>query len=156
VLAVWLLPRARAVASPDTLVMAASVIWAAGTVIVAVSATTVAAVIGTLMTGAATMAAMNVTYSMFMLMLPMWIRGRASSVVMLVVWVGLSAGSFGWGALADGIGLPATFLVAAGLHLVVTGAATALFPLGHVDPIVEPDPSEPHEPGLDDSTGSPA
>lgn len=137
VLAVWLLPRVRAVASPDALVMGASVVWAIGTVIVAASATITAAVVGTLLTGAATMAAMNVTYSMFMLMLPMWIRGRASSVVMLVVWVGLSVGSFAWGALADGIGLATTFLVAAVLHLAVTGVATALFPLGHVDPIVD-------------------
>jgi MFS family permease len=83
------------------------------------------------------MAALNIMFSMFMLMLPSWIRGRASSVSMLMVWLGSSLGALGWGTLASHLGLRTTFLVAAAAHLTLVAAATAWFPLGDPQPTPE-------------------
>jgi MFS family permease len=124
VLAVALLPRLRVIARPDALVMGAGVLWSVGTALVALVNTLPVAVVGVLFTGMAAMAATNITYSMFMLLMPVWIRGRASSVVMLMVWLGASIGGIAWGALANGLGIPQALLIAAVLHLVITAAVT--------------------------------
>jgi hypothetical protein len=80
------------------------------------------------------MGAMNITYSLFMLLLPAWIRGRASSVVMLMVWLGASIGGIGWGALANGLGVSLALLVAGGVHLGITAIATIWFRLEDDEP----------------------
>ena len=82
--------------------------------------------LGVLLTGTAAMATMNITYSMFMLLLPVWIRGRASSVVMLMVWLGASIGGIGWGALADAFGIAEALLMAAALHVAITAVLTVV------------------------------
>ena len=124
VLAVALLPRLRLIARPDALVMGAAVLWSIGTALVALVNTLPVAVVGVLFTGMAAMAATNITYSMFMLLMPVWIRGRASSVVMLMVWLGASIGGIAWGAIANGLGIPQALLIAAALHLVITAWVT--------------------------------
>jgi hypothetical protein len=83
------------------------------------------------------MAALNIMFSMFMLMLPSWIRGRASSVSMLMVWLGSSLGALGWGALASRFGLRTTFALAAAAQLAIVGTASVWFRLG--DPQAAPD-----------------
>jgi len=77
-------------------------------------------VVGVMFTGVGQMAAINIVYSLFMLQLPTWIRGRASSVVMLSVWLGTSIGAVVWGALADARGISTALRAAAALHLVLT------------------------------------
>lgn len=129
VLAVWLLPRVRHLAGPNALVFGAALVWAAGTTTVALTGSLPLAVLGVLLTGIGAMAAMNITYSLFMLLLPVWIRGRASSVVMLMVWLGASIGGIGWGALAAAIGVTAALLAAAATHLTITSIVTVAFPL---------------------------
>ena len=78
---------------------------------------------GVVLAGVAAMGALNIMFSMFMLMLPRWIRGRASSVSMLMVWLGSSLGALGWGALASHLGLRTTFLVAAAAQVAIVGVA---------------------------------
>lgn len=129
VVAVWVLPRLRPYAGPDTLVMGAAVAWTGGAAVLAWTTWLPLAVIGVLVAGAAAMAAMNITYSMFMLLLPGWIRGRASSVVMLMVWLGASIGGIGWGALANGVGVSAALLAAGAAHMAITAVATVWFRL---------------------------
>ena len=122
VVAVWLLPRLKARLGSDALVIGAAVVWAVGATSMAFSKNLALAVFGVLCTGIGQMAAINVVYSIFMLLLPTWIRGRASSVVMLSVWLGASIGAVAWGAVADTAGLKTALLVAASLHLATTVA----------------------------------
>ncbi len=129
IVAVWILPRLKPLVGVDTLVFAAAVVWAIGTALLASTSLMWVAVGGLVLAGAAAMITMNVVYSMFMLILPSWVRGRASSVVMLVVWLGASAGAFGWGALASSIGVPAALIAAAATQVVVTAMATMLLRL---------------------------
>jgi hypothetical protein len=77
---------------------------------------------------------MNITFSLFMLLLPAWIRGRASSVVMLMVWLGASIGGIGWGAAANAIGIGEALLAAAAAHLLIAGAITRWMPLAPEHP----------------------
>lgn len=134
VAAVWVLPRLRPYAGVDALVMGAAVVWAAGIAMVAATDWLPLAVVGVLLAGAAAMGAMNITYSMFMLLLPAWIRGRASSVVMLMVWLGASVGGIAWGALANGFGVAEALLIAGAVHLCITLVATIWFRLETDEP----------------------
>ena len=129
VAAVWLLPGLRAHVGPDALVMGAALAWTGGAAVLAWTTWLPLAVVGVLVAGAAAMAAMNITYSMFMLLLPAWIRGRASSVVMLMVWLGASIGGIGWGALANSAGVSTALLTAGAAHAGITAVATIWFRL---------------------------
>lgn len=129
VMAVWLMPPLKLRFAPDALIFGASALWSLGTVMVAVTGWIPLALVGVLFTGIGAMAAMNTIYSMFMMMLPTWIRGRASSVVMLTVWVGMSLGAVLWGAAANAIGIRDALLLAAAFHLAVTAVVTTMFRL---------------------------
>jgi MFS family permease len=137
ILAVWLLPHVRSRASADAIVLGAAIAWASGTGLIAMSTSLPLTLLGVALAGVAAMAALNIMFSMFMLMLPSWIRGRASSVSMLMVWLGSSLGALGWGTLASHLGLRTTFIVAAAAHLALVAAATAWFPLGDPQPTPE-------------------
>lgn len=132
VVAVWALPRLKAAYPPDVLVMGGATVWAIGAALMAASTGLPLAVLGVLFTGVGQMAAINIVYSLFMLQLPTWIRGRASSVVMLSVWLGTSIGAVAWGAIADAKGIPTALVAAAVLHLVVTAAVTTRLRIHHV------------------------
>jgi hypothetical protein len=68
-------------------------------------------------------------------LLPSWVRGRASSVAMLTVWLGASAGAVGWGALASRSSARNALLVAAAAHVIVTLLATVALPIGRQDDV---------------------
>jgi MFS family permease len=106
-------------------------------VLIAATANLAVTTIGVALAGVAAMAALNVMFSMFMLMLPSWIRGRASSVSMLMVWLGSSLGALAWGALASRVGLRTTFILAAVAQLAIVGAASAWFRLGDPSPVAD-------------------
>jgi len=129
VMAVWLLPPLKLRFGPDALIFGAAMLWSAGAVAVAVTGWVPLALLGVLCTGIGSMAAMNIIYSMFMTMLPAWIRGRASSVVMLTVWVGMSCGAVMWGAIANAVEARGALLLAAAFHLSVTALVTTRFQL---------------------------
>jgi len=132
VVAVWLVPRARAHTGPNGLVVAAAITWSIGITLLAATTSFPVAVVGVLLAGIGSMVQMNIVYSMFMLLLPAWIRGRASSVVMLTVWLAQSVGTVAWGAIADATGVATALFAAAAFHVVATIAATGWFRL--VDP----------------------
>jgi MFS family permease len=134
VAAVWVLPRLRPHLGPDALVLGAAAVWGLGVTLAALTTWLPLAVVGVLLTGAAAMGAMNITYSLFMLLLPAWIRGRASSVVMLMVWLGASVGGVAWGAVANELGVPTALLTAAGVHLGITAVASVWFRLEPDEP----------------------
>ena len=129
VVAVWALPPLKLRFGSDALVFGAAALWCVGAVAVALTSWVPLATVGVLCTGVGTMAAMNIVYSMFMLMLPNWIRGRASSVVMLTVWLGTSIGTVLWGAVADAAGIRNALLCAAALHLAATAVVCTRFTL---------------------------
>ena len=122
IVAVWALPRMKATMTSDHLVVTAAGVWVIGAVAMALADGLPLAAFGVLCTGIGQMAAINVMYSLFMLQLPSWIRGRASSVVMLSVWTGMSIGAVVWGAVADGRGFTTTLVVAAVVHLLASSA----------------------------------
>ena len=135
VAAVWLLPRLNQRVSPDAVACIAAVAWAAGTGVFATSTALPAALGGLALTGAGAMATMNVLFSMYTVLLPSWVRGRASSVAMLTVWLGASAGAVGWGALASRSSARNALLVAAAAHVIVTLLATVALPIGRQDDV---------------------
>jgi MFS family permease len=120
VVAVWLLPRLKAFMSSDMLVVSAATVWAVGATAMALTHHLPVAAVGVLCTGIGQMSAINIIYSLFMLQLPSWIRGRASSVVMLSVWTGMSIGAVVWGAVAGSRTLGTALLTAAVLHLIAS------------------------------------
>jgi MFS family permease len=130
VAAVWLLPRFRRVASSDAVVGAAAVLWALGAALLVATRSMPLGLVGLALAGAGSMVTMNVVFSMYTVLLPSWVRGRASSVAMLVVWLGASLGAVGWGALSSSVGVRTAMLVAAAAHLAVTAMATFALRLG--------------------------
>jgi len=122
----------------DHLVVTAAGVWVIGAVAMALADGLPLAAFGVLCTGIGQMAAINVMYSLFMLQLPSWIRGRASSVVMLSVWTGMSIGAVVWGAVADGRGFTTTLVVAAVVHLLASSALAHRLRL-HAPPTADAD-----------------
>ena len=91
VTAVWWLPRFRRVAPPDMVAGTAAVVWALGAVGLVATRSLLVALVGLVLAGAGSMATMNVVFSMYTVLLPSWVRGRASSVVMISPGLALSA-----------------------------------------------------------------
>lgn len=130
VAAVWSLPLLSRLASPDVLAAVAAVVWASGVVALVATRMLLLALVGLMLTGAGSMVAMNIVFSMYTVLLPSWVRGRASSVAMLVIWLGASVGAVGWGALASTVGVRSAMVVAAAVHVAVTALASKFLPLG--------------------------
>lgn len=129
VLAIWSLPHLRRRWGADAVVVLAASCWAAGAALFATTTVFGVAVLGLAMGGAGSMATLNVVFTTYTALLPPWVRGRASSMVMLVVWLGTSVGAVGWGAVASATS-PSTSLVTASItHVVVTLVATRWLPV---------------------------
>ena len=119
VLAVWLLPILRTKLHAELLAVLASFVWAAAAVGFAQSTTLLTAVPALLMCGATLMVLMNVLFSTFIAQLPDHLRGRGSSIGMLMAWLGTSVGAFAWGFTASStsvrVALIASAMVTAGI-----------------------------------------
>lgn len=137
VAAIWLLPRARRIAGPDAIVAGAGLTWAIGAGLMATTHSVAPALVGLVLAGTGQMLTMTTVYSLFMVELPSWVRGRASSVVMLVVWLGASAGAFAWGALAGRVGIGAALGVSAIAQLSVTAGSFVALRLDRGDTFAE-------------------
>lgn len=94
VAAVWVLPRVRGAMSTEMVVLCAAAVWSCGTAIFANTAVMWVAVGAMLICGLGTMAMLTTMFSTFMVQLPDWVRGRGSSLAMLMVWLGASVGAF--------------------------------------------------------------
>ena len=122
VLAVWLLPILRKKLNAELLAVVASTGWAAATVWFAQSTSLLTAVPALLLCGATLMVLMNVLFSTFISQLPDHLRGRGSSIGMLMAWLGTSVGAFAWGFTASStsvrVALIASAAVTAGIGVV--------------------------------------
>lgn len=130
VLSIWALPRVRNRCSDDNAVVLAGGCWALGVALLAPTHSLAVALVALVAAGAGQMATMNIVYSLYVATLPDHVRGRASSVVMLTVWLGASAGAIFWGWLASSTSLPATLFAAAVTQVGVTLGARVLLHLG--------------------------
>ena len=130
VAAVWLQPRIKAALRADTSVLVAAALWAAGAAALGWTTHLGVAVVALLMAGTGAMLTSNTLWSLFLMLSPAWVRGRASSISMLSVWLGASVGAVTWGAIASRTSVGSTLVAAAAVHLVVTGLSTAVLRIG--------------------------
>ena len=127
VLAVWLLPSVRERIGIEMLMFGSSITWAGGVVMLALSQHIVPAIVALLIVGLATMALMNTIFSIFIVQLPDWVRGRGSSLAMLVVWFGASVGATAWGYVATKLGVNDALLMAAATTAGIAVVNSVLF-----------------------------
>lgn len=122
VLAVWGLPALRRRLSIETVALWSALVWSGGTVIFANTNSLSVAVAALLVCGACGMGMLYVLFASFTLQLPNSLRGRGSSLAMLMVWLGASGGAVGWGLASASYGVSAALTAAAAVN-----AAVALF-----------------------------
>ena len=123
VVAVWVLPRIRAVQRPERAVLLAALVWSCGAALLAIGTQMCVAIVAVLLAGAGMMGVMNVLFATYTVQLQPWVRGRGSAIAMLMVWLGASAGAAGWGAAASAFGVRTAVLAAAVTNIVVAVAA---------------------------------
>ena len=75
------------------------------------------------------MGALSTLFTNYTVQLPNWVRGRASAIAMLMVWLGVSTGAIAWGAIASAVGLQSVLLIAAACNVVVAVVASRLLPV---------------------------
>jgi len=129
VVAVWGLSRIRSASFPARAVVASAVTWSVGTALFAISTRVWMGVPALFLSGAGAMGALSTLFSNYTLRLPNWVRGRASALAMLMVWLGVSTGAFAWGAIASKVGLQSVLLIAALCNIVVAVVASRLLPI---------------------------
>jgi MFS family permease len=129
VAAVWVLPRVRGAMSTEMVVLCAAAVWSCGTAVFANTSVIWVAVAAMLICGMGTMAMLNTMFSTFMVQLPDWVRGRGSSLAMLMVWLGASIGAFGWGLGASTFGVSTALTAAAIFNMTVALLNRLVLPL---------------------------
>ncbi len=117
--AVWVLPRIRPKFGIETITLVAATIWSLSVVVLSATSTMLVAILALFMCGVCTMAMLNTLFSTFMVQLPNALRGRGSSLAMLMVWLGIALGTFVWGAVTSSIGVSQVLVVAAITNVIV-------------------------------------
>ena len=130
VLAVWLLPILREKLHAELLAEVACTVWAAATVGFAQSSTLLTAVPALLLCGATLMVLMNVLFSTFIAQLPDHLRGRGSSIGMLMAWLGTSVGAFAWGFTASSTSVRVALITSAAVTAGIGVLNRVALPLG--------------------------
>ncbi|KLK89501.1 MFS transporter [Microvirga vignae] len=123
-----LLPGARARLGQDRLVLAASLVTAGSTALLALTNSEIVAIIATFVLGIAWIAMLTTLNSTMQAILPNWIRGRGLAIYLTAFNGAMAAGSLGWGFLAQEIGTDTTLLFA-GVSLAVIAALAHRAPL---------------------------
>jgi MFS family permease len=113
VVAVWLLPAFRTRVSHEMITFAATCMWSIATVGFALTQSLLPAVPMLLLCGAALMVLVNVLFTEFISDLPQHLRGRGSSIGMLMVWLGTSVGAFAWGLTASSTSVRVALIISA-------------------------------------------
>jgi MFS family permease len=108
------MPKLRAYLSADGLLLAAAGVTAAVMAFLAFAPPSWAAVAALLALGAAWISALTTLNGVAQSILPNWVRGRSLAVYLTVFNGAMTAGSLGWGAVAELIGVPSTLLAGAG------------------------------------------
>ena len=119
VVAVWGLPRIRAKLPLEVIVLLSAALWSGGTALLAATSNMWVAILTLLVCGASTMAMLNTLFSTFTIQLPNLLRGRGTSLAMLMVWLGVAIGTFAWGAAASTFGVSNALLIAAVVNIFV-------------------------------------
>ena len=115
---VWVLPRIRAKYGIESITMFSAGIWSASTAVLASTTSMFVAFFALLVCGACTMAMLNTIFSAFMVQLPNELRGRGSSLAMLMVWLGIAIGTFVWGATTSIVGVGDALVTSALVNIV--------------------------------------
>lgn len=103
VFAVWLLPWLKNLMNSEVMLLIASATWSVSVFGFALASGMTLAVVALLMSGAALMVMINTLFSTFIAELPEQVRGRGSSIGMLMAWLGTSLGAFVWGLCATSL-----------------------------------------------------
>ena len=129
-----IMPRLRDHFSADGLLLGAALMAAAVMAFLSIAPPQWAAVVALLVLGAAWITALTTFNGVAQAILPNWVRGRSLAVYLTVFNGASTAGSLGWGAVAQGLGVPTTLLIgAAGLVVVGLIAHRIKLPRGDAD-----------------------
>lgn len=113
-----MLPRLRARLDADGLLLLSAVATAAVTATLTLAPPQWLAVLVLLLLGAAWIVALTTLNGVAQAILPNWVRGRALAVYLTVFNGAMTAGSLGWGAVAETAGIRGTLLIGAAALLV--------------------------------------
>ena len=130
VLAVWLLPLLRKSMTSESMLLVASFVWAGVIVIFALASDMVVAVPALLLSGAALMVMINTLFATFIAQLPDHLRGRGSSIGMLMAWLGTSVGAFAWGFTASSTSVRVALIASAAVTAGIGVLNRVALPLG--------------------------
>ena len=134
ILGALLLPRLRGWLDADGLMLGAALVTAAVMALLALAPPRTLALGLLPLLGMAWIVALTTLNGTAQAILPNWVRGRALAVYLTVFNGAMALGSLGWGALAEGLGVPLTLLAAAlGLVLVAFGLHRVKLPAGEGD-----------------------
>lgn len=126
--------RIRARLGQDRLVLGASLITAAATILLALTDWEVLGIVAAFVLGTAWISMLTTLNSTAQGILPNWVRGRGLAIYLTVFNGAMAAGSLGWGFVAQALGTDAALLVAgAGLAVVAGVAYRAILPSGEGD-----------------------
>jgi MFS family permease len=128
------LPRLRARFDSDHLLLLAAIVTALVMATLSFAPPKWLALPALLLLGAAWITALTTFSGIAQAVLPNWVRGRGLAVYLMVFNGAMAAGSLGWGAVAEGLGVPGALLVsAAGLVGVALLLNRVKLPTGEAD-----------------------
>lgn len=134
ILGAVLLPRLRARLDADGLMLVAAIVTAASMAALSSAPPTWLALGVLLVLGAAWIIALTTLNSTAQAILPNWVRGRALAVYLTVFNGAMTLGSLGWGAVAEGLGVPGALLASSvGLLSVAILLHRIKLPVGEAD-----------------------
>lgn len=124
--------------SANTILVAATAIYALGLSVVAVVPVTAVVLVALLLVGAGWVAATSTFTSTVQLALPRWVSGRGLAAFMLVVQGSQAVGALVWGVVANRVGATTAVAIAAAMlaATVVAFVPWGLYSMTNVDPVV--------------------
>jgi MFS family permease len=144
-------PRLRARLGTNTLLAVATVVYAAGMLVVAFVGSLAVIVPALVAVGLSWVAVQSTLSATAQMLLPDWTRARALAYAQLVFMGGQALGAVLWGVVAQAFGLDAAFAVPGAALIIGTAVAMRALPVATTDLDVRsvrhlPDPTVQHEP----------
>ena len=130
------LGRVRERLSTNGVLSAAGIVYAAASASIVLVPSFPAALATLVFAGLAWMAVTSTLAAELQLFLPAWVRARGLAIYTVTFTGSMTVGALIWGLVADGLGLLATFLIAAPAVLAsaVAGVVWRVPEIGHLDP----------------------
>lgn len=129
-----LMPRLRARLSADGLLLSSALTTAGVMGILSLAPPKAVAIVALLLLGAAWITALTTLNGTAQAVLPNWVRGRGLAVYLTVFNGAMTAGSLGWGAVGEAVGIRSTLVIgAAGLLLAGVLMHRVKLPAGDAD-----------------------